>query len=520
MQRISNIAGVFCLMSLCGVTSSEVAAQSITSRSLAGWSSANPHYWSVAKNTIVGHAPTDVPRNEFLWSEEEVSDFYLSIDVLLDPNDRNAGIQFRSKKADSTGQAVGYQADIGRDVWGRLYHEHDRGKLDWSDRGEKAVKPGKWNHYEILAVGDRIWTAINGKIAVAVKDPDGEKKGYIALQIHSGPPQTVRYKIKKLVHNPPVKLAGLNEQALNRELKTPLAGVSQKQQSPALLQNHKVFALAGGTNIAGMRKDGYLETLLYAATADGEFRVWNLGWDGDTVFEQFRDVGFGGWDKNLDSLGVEVLLLQFGQAEVLGGNAALPAFTAAYRAKVQKAQKEGRKVILLSPIPFEPDRLFTVEDMPNPLVKVDMQAYAQAVGALAGELGCDYIDLHSVLLGHPAFGSLTSDGMHLNAEGQKVVAGIIASQLLGTELVYSPKLEAIRREVVEKNHLWTSYWRPGNWAFLYGDRTTQPFSHDWQDRTKRIFPEEVRRFEPMILEAERKINDQKKRAGLASGLSK
>lgn len=29
-----------------------------------------------------------------------------------------------------------------------------------------------------------------------------------------------------------------------------------------------------------------------------------------------------------------------------------------------------------------------------------------------------------------------------------------------------------------KEQLWHRYWRPSNWAFLYGDRTTQPSSRD------------------------------------------
>jgi hypothetical protein len=191
-------------------------------KNLTGWHAADMNYWSVQKGVIVGHSEKPVQKNEFLWSEVEVKDFYLSVDVLLQPADRNAGIQFRSSKVDETGQALGYQADVGMGVWGKLYHEHGRAQLDWTDKGEKAVKPGQWNHYEILAVGHRIWTAINGTLSVAVEDVGGELSGYIAFQIHSGAPQTVKYRINKLVHNPPVSLAGLNQTQLEEKLRTPL----------------------------------------------------------------------------------------------------------------------------------------------------------------------------------------------------------------------------------------------------------------------------------------------------------
>jgi hypothetical protein len=171
----------------------------------------NAGYWSVKDGAIVGHSDKNIARNEFIWSGVEVKDFYLTVDVKLTPNDRNAGIQFRSKPVNVSGQAFGYQADVGHDqvignVWGNLYHEHGRGKLDWNDRAIQVVKKGDWNRYEILAVGHRIWTAINGKLCVAIEDSKGELAGKIALQIHGGPAQTVHYRNPTLTHNPKIAL--------------------------------------------------------------------------------------------------------------------------------------------------------------------------------------------------------------------------------------------------------------------------------------------------------------------------
>jgi HEAT repeat protein len=174
---------------------------------LAGWTG-NTAYWSVRDGAIVGHSAAEIPQNEFLWSAVEVGDFYLVLDVRLEPNRGNAGVQFRSRPMDEQGQAQGYQADVGEGYWGRLYHEHGRGMLDNTDAAEKAVKPGEWNRYEVLTVGPAIWTAINGTLGTACLDlhEDAERTGKIALQMHSGPPMTVQYRIVKLVHNPKVAL--------------------------------------------------------------------------------------------------------------------------------------------------------------------------------------------------------------------------------------------------------------------------------------------------------------------------
>ena len=212
-----------CAVLLC--TSATYAQKAATDffnhKDLSGWNApkSESHYWSVEKGEIVGRAEKRIPRNVFLWSDKKYGDFYLSLDVKLVPDRCNSGIQFRSRRADDrTSQAIGYQADIGRGVWARLYHEHGRGPLDWRDRGEKAVKPGEWNRYEILAVGDRIWTAVNGRLAVSIRDPKGERDGHIALQMHGGPPQEVRFRNLKLIRDPKTTNAGLGADKLKAEL--------------------------------------------------------------------------------------------------------------------------------------------------------------------------------------------------------------------------------------------------------------------------------------------------------------
>lgn len=505
-QGILLIFMLFFLVDTEGFAQKKTDIQFFNKKSLTGWSATDMRYWSVEDGAIVGRATQKVQKNQFLWSGVKVTDFYLNVEVLLECNGCNAGIQFRSQKADKSGQAIGYQADMGKDVWGRLYHEHGRGKLDWSDRGAKAVKSGQWNKYEILVSGDRIWTAINGKLAVSVKDPGGDPSGYIALQIHSGDPQTVRYRINTLVHNPKVELAGLSEAQLVKELKLPLNKPVGKTLSPAFKAND-VIVFAGGTNIVNMRKDCYLETLLRAANPQTKLHMWNLGWDGDTVYEQFRDVGFGKWTKNLDSLSADIVMVQFGQMESLLGESAIPEFIKAYKNLLSEIKTTNRRIILLSPIPFEPASLNSgTSALPeNPLQNAPVEKYVEAIRELASQEGYGYVDLFHPLLKSSRM--LTFDGIHLTADGQQHVAETVVQEL-GMYQRFTEKLEPLRKEILIKNLLWIRYWRPGNWAFLGGDRITVPFSHDWRNAEKRIFPEEVKGFEPLIRDAENRILEQ------------
>ena len=84
---------------------------------------------------------------------------------------------------------MGYQADIGKGWWGSLYHEHGRRILGKNKLKEgEYLKPSSGTIAEILAVGHRIWLAINIKV-IALRDPIGELDGQISLQIHGGIPQ-------------------------------------------------------------------------------------------------------------------------------------------------------------------------------------------------------------------------------------------------------------------------------------------------------------------------------------------
>ena len=221
-------------------------------KDLKGWSTSQHKYWSVKDNAIVGHSAVNVPKNEFIWADGEVMDFYLAVDVKLTPDARNAGIQFRSKKVDAAGQALGYQADVGEGVWGKLYHEHGRGKLDWNDRAAKAVKRDDWNRYEILAVGHKIWTAINGTLCVALEDPKGELSGKIAFQVHAGPPQTVHYRPVKLVHDPKLELAGLNKKQLLEALPKKVVKEGKPQPKPGWTQQMTAWRAKLDANDPGM----------------------------------------------------------------------------------------------------------------------------------------------------------------------------------------------------------------------------------------------------------------------------
>lgn len=150
--------------------------------------------WTVQDGVIVGRTETGLKHNNFLVSREQYDNFVLTLDIKLEPDSANSGIQFRSTPRDD-GEVEGYQADVGKGWWGSIYEELGRGLLHdgYKSRGQKAVVPEAWNHYVIYAVGSELRVEINGTVCTHLRD-GARTTGHIALQIHSGGPTDVRFK--------------------------------------------------------------------------------------------------------------------------------------------------------------------------------------------------------------------------------------------------------------------------------------------------------------------------------------
>jgi putative membrane-bound dehydrogenase-like protein len=170
-------------------------------RDLTGWEG-SAKLWRLENGEIVGSSP-GLDHNEFLRSPFAVGDFRLFVKVKLVGNIGNSGIQFRSQ-TQPDGHVKGYQADIGAGWWGKLYEELGRGLL-WNHSGEKYVRVDDWNDYEIVAVGSRIRTYLNGRLCVDLDDPAGARRGIIAWQLHSGGPMEVRFKDVRLELAPAIE---------------------------------------------------------------------------------------------------------------------------------------------------------------------------------------------------------------------------------------------------------------------------------------------------------------------------
>jgi hypothetical protein len=187
------------------------------SRDLTGWEG-SPSYWSVEDGCLVGKADGTLKFNRFItWRGGTVRNFELRVKVQVSPGG-NSGLQYRGTERPDLGESVvtGYQCDVVAnrpDYNGMLYEE--RGRRILAHTGEKVVidpqgqpwvvgqlplkefRPGEWHDYRVLAEGNhqRHWIDDRPTVDVIDLDEKGRKlDGVLAVQVHVGPPMTIRYK--------------------------------------------------------------------------------------------------------------------------------------------------------------------------------------------------------------------------------------------------------------------------------------------------------------------------------------
>ncbi|MEW4454256.1 DUF1080 domain-containing protein [Bremerella sp. JC817] len=211
-MRITPLLLLGCLLAV-GVPSI-VSAQNddllFDKTSFAGWEG-NLDWFRIENDSVVaGRLDQDIPRNEFLCTEQEFADFELTLEAKLVGDGKNAGIQFRSKRIPDHHEVIGYQCDMGwqgdKPIWGSLYDESRRRKFLAEGDTEKLRKEIAGKEFiplKIRAQGKhiQIWVGSLKTVDYHEADDNIPQSGIIGLQIHSGPKCEAWYRnirLKKL----------------------------------------------------------------------------------------------------------------------------------------------------------------------------------------------------------------------------------------------------------------------------------------------------------------------------------
>jgi putative heme-binding domain-containing protein len=241
------------------------------------------------------------------------------------------------------------------------------------------------------------------------------------------------------------------------------------------------LSLIGNTLADRMQHDGWLETLLQARFPNHKLVIRNLGFSADELTVRLRSADFGTPDQWLAKNRTNVVLAFFGYNESFGDLAKfrkdLDAFLDHTLAQKYDGQSPPR-VVLFSPIAHE--------DLGDPHLpdgkanNARLEAITKVMAEAAAAKGVAFVDLFrpTQTLYTQEKAPLTINGIHLNEQGNKLLAGVIDRALFPG--APAPKLtdaqvEALRAGVKDKNHVWFNRYRTVDGYSMYGGRADLKF---------------------------------------------
>jgi len=240
----------------------------------------------------------------------------------------------------------------------------------------------------------------------------------------------------------------------------------------------ETISLMGGAEVFQMQDSGAFEVSLHRAFPDRQLKLRNLGWPADTVYRQQRPMYFyteegdtqeGSLPDIREKVTPGILILNFGKMESLDGLDALDRFAKSYESLLVGLSAVSERIVLVQPT------LFSNEG---------------PAGALAGERN-DTLSLYREKIREIAV--------------KNRVAVVESFDALVPQRIATSGEESLRAAILKKNHLWDQYYRPTNWAFLFGDRQNVPSSRDHRDANRRWFVEEIEKLPPLLAKADEAI---------------
>ena len=229
---------------------------------------------------------------------------------------------------------------------------------------------------------------------------------------------------------------------------------------PLQLEDGDVIAFIGGTDLVRIQKEGKLEAAITHRFRDLNIKFRDLAWEGDTVYfqstvrERWRKEAFGDLNQQLNRVGANVIICQFGKMESLQGKSGLKEFLENYESLIDLLKSDNRKLVILAPSDFEWD---SADDQ-------FLDLYTEEIKTLALEKGVSFIS-----------------GDFIKKLGKEPPNNLVLA-------------------VKEKHRLWYDYWRPANWKCLFGDDSKRIFSNAAEGLPS--FKEEWQLFPKLIENAE------------------
>lgn len=268
-------------------------------------------------------------------------------------------------------------------------------------------------------------------------------------------------------------------------------GLAGGQAVPLELQAKDRICILGNTLAERFQHDGWLEASFHLRFPQLQLSFRNLGFSGDELTIRLRSQDFGTPDEWLTRCQADVILAFFGYNESFAGEAGLPKFREDLSRFVKETLSKkyngesSPRLVLCSPTPHENlnSPHFPNGEENNARIAV----YTQAMAEVAAEHQVGFVDLFQPLVEtFAAAENVTINGIHLNENGNRVVASQLESTLFGSPLRTSPadekRVAELRAAILDKDFHWFHRYRTTDGYSIYGGRADLAFTDGQTNR--------------------------------------
>ncbi len=265
--------------------------------------------------------------------------------------------------------------------------------------------------------------------------------------------------------------------------------------------------LIGNTLAERMQYFGNFETLLQSRFPDKNLVFHNLGWSADELELRPRSQSFNDHGHQLEDEKPDVVIAAFGFNESFDGPGGLGKFRSELEKFINTTTttkyngKNPPTLILWTPIAHE--NLGDPHITDGVANNANLELYSAAIVEAAKDHKLPCVDLFhptaKLMAERPATASkLTINGIHLNEEGDAIVAKMLDEALFGPRpATIKADLAKLKAEIQEKNLQFFYDYRAINGFYIYGGRKA-PFGVI-------NFPEEFAKLRKMIVKREARV---------------
>src|SRR5271170_7953712 len=262
--------------------------------------------------------------------------------------------------------------------------------------------------------------------------------------------------------------------------------------APAIqLHPHDHIVLIGNALADRFQHSGWLETYIQAQYAGRDLVFRNLAEPGDEIATWHRSENFGSRDDWLTRARADVIFAFYGFNESFRGSEGLPKFKTELDHFLKETLAKNYsghghpRIVLFSPIANE---RMQDPNFPDPAENnANLAEYSLAMGEVAALNHVPFVDLFSpsqkIFAAAAQRGqSLTINGLHLDAEGDKLISQVIFKRLFSQELpgagieFKGVDLEKLRGAIVDKNEQWHARYRTIDGYNVYGGRSALAYA--------------------------------------------